>query len=305
MIVFWAFFYIVVTPILAYYLFVKNNRIDNCISKVRDRFAKFISSGIITSFLNFIFQVTESVIVVLFIQRFFLGHFRVPTLSMYPTIAAGDHFLVDMVSSNFIDPKRGEIYVFKSPVKSDLHVDRWCKRVVALPGDRVRISEDNKLYIDDKVCSDCSYVIKRDSYMSNSEWLVPRKGDTLSLKGTIFSYKGEMVSKEDLDEIEDVDLSLVSFKNGEFVFSNNDLKIMHIGNFYVNGEITGPILESDILSKVLVNEDVVLNEDYYLFLGDNSDSSTDGRYIGFISLSKIYGKLLFRIWPFNRFGRIY
>ena len=43
---------------------------------------------------------------------------------------------------------------------------------------------------------------------------------------------------------------------------------------------------------------------YVLPLGDNRDNSQDGRYFGPVSTDKIIGRVIFRFWPFNRFGGV-
>lgn len=45
-------------------------------------------------------------------------------------------------------------------------------------------------------------------------------------------------------------------------------------------------------------------EGYYFVVGDNRDNSLDSRFIGLISKDDIEGKVIFRIFPFNRIGRL-
>ena len=80
--------------------------------------------------------------------------------------------------------------------------------------------------------------------------------------------------------------------------------------FVVNGEETGPILDfitdKGIRNKLLNGEtvEVILDDNYYLALGDNTDNSKDSRYIGFIKESRIRGRALVRFWPLNRIGLV-
>ncbi|MFM9625961.1 signal peptidase I, partial [Streptomyces turgidiscabies] len=69
-----------------------------------------------------------------------------PTGSMIPTIAIGDHILANRVAydlkvpfTNIVlqriaDPQRGDVVVFESPKEPGLVL---VKRLVAIPGDRV------------------------------------------------------------------------------------------------------------------------------------------------------------------------
>lgn len=72
--------------------------------------------------------------------------YKIPAGSMLPTLLAGDHFLCDLSYYNIHNPARGDIVIFRWP--KDKNID-YIKRVIGLPGDTVRISDDD-LYINDK-----------------------------------------------------------------------------------------------------------------------------------------------------------
>jgi len=81
----------------------------------------------------------------------------VPTGSMKPTIIEGDRIWVNKIAydynipfthislKHFNDPKHGEIIIFDSAVSGK----RLVKRVIAVPGDSIRM-EDNMLFINGK-----------------------------------------------------------------------------------------------------------------------------------------------------------
>ena len=91
----------------------------------------------------------------------------VPTGSMKPTIVEGDRIWVNKVAydyhlpfthislSHFNDPKRGEIIIFDSAVSNK----RLVKRVIAIPGDSIRM-ENNILFLNGKKFS--YKIIQRD-----------------------------------------------------------------------------------------------------------------------------------------------
>ena len=68
---------------------------------------------------------------------------RVASVSMSPTLVAGDQVLVDKVSIRLRPPTQGDLVVFRDPQHNDLVV----KRVVALGGQTVAI-EDAVLVVD-------------------------------------------------------------------------------------------------------------------------------------------------------------
>jgi signal peptidase I len=95
------------------------------------------------------------------IQAFLVKPFRIPSESMVPTLEVGQRVLVDRVSFRFGEPDRGDVVVFKPPAGADQNrcavrhpSDQACprstrersdtnfiKRVVAVPGDRLKVIE--------------------------------------------------------------------------------------------------------------------------------------------------------------------
>ncbi len=84
------------------------------------------------------------------------------------------------------------------------------------------------------------------------------------------------------------------------------------GGVYINGEK----LQEDYLQPGVVTDMVQGNSDESYFnnftvpdncvfaMGDNRPGSTDCRSFGCIPLEKIEGKVLFRFWPFSKFGGV-
>jgi signal peptidase I len=108
-----------------------------------------------------ILEVVLPALVLFLILRAFVVEARyVPSPSMRPTIIEWDRFLVEKVSYRFREPRRGDIIVFHptedanylanqqqgrqgEPVK----LDDFIKRIIALPGETVEITE-GKVWID-------------------------------------------------------------------------------------------------------------------------------------------------------------
>ncbi len=97
-------------------------------------------------------------VVALFIRQFVAEAFKIPSGSMIPTLAIGDHLLVnkfiygprvpftDIRIFSWKIPKRGEIIVFKYPENESKN---FIKRVVGLPGDKIEIKK-GVLFLNDQ-----------------------------------------------------------------------------------------------------------------------------------------------------------
>jgi len=75
------------------------------------------------------------VVVFGFLRPFVVKSFWIPSESMVPTLEVGDRIFVNRFIYRFFEPERGDIVVFDS-LETD---DELIKRVVAVPGDRVRV----------------------------------------------------------------------------------------------------------------------------------------------------------------------
>jgi signal peptidase I len=103
--------------------------------------------------------IVETLIYVFFVNTFLLQSFVIPTASMENTLLIGDHLLVNKVAYSRslgrlenmllpqVDIKRGMVVTFKAPPDME---KEYVKRVIGMPGDRLRISE-KKVYINDRL----------------------------------------------------------------------------------------------------------------------------------------------------------
>ena len=76
------------------------------------------------------------------VRYFLFKPFYVKGQSMEPTFYEQDYLIIDEISYRLRTPVRGEIVVFKSPINTDFYL----KRIVGLPGERIKI-ENNKVII--------------------------------------------------------------------------------------------------------------------------------------------------------------
>ena len=73
--------------------------------------------------------------------------YAIPSASMTPTLEVGDRVLVNKWAYRFGDPRRGDIVVFTRPKGAENVDDDLIKRVIALPGETVTIT-DNHVLVD-------------------------------------------------------------------------------------------------------------------------------------------------------------
>ena len=91
--------------------------------------------------------------VLAFLLSFLLIHFvaqrtDVNGTSMVPTLEDGDQLIADKVTYRFRDPERFDIIIFPYQYAEKTY---FIKRIIGLPGERVRIDEQGKIYINGKV----------------------------------------------------------------------------------------------------------------------------------------------------------
>lgn len=294
-------FYIILTAFFIY-IFVKEKKIVAKIDKKRTIFENYLvnkfnlngktSEKILRKTIKLVESLGSALILVLIIQKFYIGNFLVPTGSMIPTIVPKDRLFGNMVVYNFKAPEREDIIVFKEPIEDKV---LYTKRLMGLPGEKVQIKYD-RLFINGKKISDREYTQLGE--LNNNEWVVPKKGDIVTI------IPGQ--NYNDTFEKENIDVAKVQAllkENGAYVS-----QLLPDVKFLVNGVSTGMILDfihdQEVLNKLLQGETVTktLDEDYYLALGDNTNGSYDSRMWGFVKDSRIKGKALVRFWPLNRIG---
>jgi signal peptidase I len=121
-------------------------------------------------------SLAETVVIAIFIITFLVQAFQIPSESMENTLLIGDYLLVDKVHFAqggawgsvlpYQPVRRGDIVVFRYPVRP---VEHFVKRVVAVPGDQVRL-HNKRLLVNGKPVPEDYVVHKlrgRDSFRDN------------------------------------------------------------------------------------------------------------------------------------------
>lgn len=127
---------------------------------------------------RFIIDVLETVVLSLVL---FLGinaisaRIRIESISMQPTLYAGDYVIVNKLAYKIGEPGRGDVIVFHYP--PDPGREPYIKRVIGLPGDHV-VVQDNQVLVN-SVALDEPYINSAPNY--DGEWAVPE--DSLFVLG--------------------------------------------------------------------------------------------------------------------------
>lgn len=300
-IIFNSIFYICLTSFFLY-IFIKEKAIVAKIDKKRIAFEDKVvsklkiqgkaSEKIFRKVIKLVESLGTALILVLIIQKFYIGNFLVPTGSMIPTIVPKDRLFGNMFIYSFKAPKREDIIVFKEPIENKV---LYTKRLMGLPGESVQIKYD-RLFINGKKVSDREYTPLGE--LSYNTWIVPKKGDVIEIvPGANYNEK---FTQENIDVAK---VQKLLKENSGYVS-----QLLPNVKFYVNGVETGMILDyihdPKVVEKLIDGKTVkeTLDEDYYLALGDNTNGSYDSRMWGFVKEDRIKGKAVVRFWPLNRIG---
>lgn len=88
-----------------------------------------------------------------------------------------------------------------------------------------------------------------------------------------------------------------------------DIILIRDGDVFVNGELLDepylqPNLYTDTFGEIVQGRDYVVPENEYAVFGDNRPRSSDSRSWGTVEKENIRGEVIFRVWPYERFGTI-
>lgn len=107
----------------------------------------------------------------------------IPSESMRPTLEVGDRLIVEKVTYHFGPPNRGDIVVFNPPERAGGNGNAFIKRVVGLPGDKLRIDE-GKVFVNGKPLTE-PYIAEAPLYME-PDWVSLGMPDGVVPKGSVF-----------------------------------------------------------------------------------------------------------------------
>lgn len=227
-----------------------------------------------------------ALVLALLVRVFVFEAFHIPTGSMIPTVAISDQMFVnkykyglriplthyDILGGTL--PKRGEVVVFDYPVPGENFGQAFLKRVIGLPGDRVRL-ENNTLIINghpvhtkvQEGAADC-----KDQNLAGC-WC---ERQTETLGSVQYTTQHVLRARPDSEQV-----------------CRND------PNWPVNNPMSfgSPASNNDF-------PEVVVPEGHVFCMGDNRDNSSDGRYWGFVPIENLRGNAVLFWWPPSKMFRM-
>ena len=225
-------------------------------------------------------------VIVLVIRSFVFEPFRIPSDSMMPTLLDGDFIVVNkfayglrlpVLNRKIVgigEPQRGDVVVFRYPPDPAVN---YIKRLVGLPGDRVRV-ENDQLFVNGTA--------------------VEQLGDGLYSDGC---YHGLRVLTESLGT-----------HRHEVLSCRSPWPLAHPApdplcprppeHNYLCSEPEEA--EAGLVADFSDMAEVVVPTGQYLMIGDNRDNSSDGRFWGFVPEDHLVGRAarIWLNWDFERSG---
>jgi signal peptidase I len=129
-------------------------------------------------------------------------------------------------------------------------------------------------------------LIHKQAYVGEAE---PERGDVIVFQSKLRDNNRGTLKKL-IKRVIGVPGDIVEIREGKVYINGEELKERYIKDGVTNGDV-GP---------------VVVPEGNYFCMGDNRLHSTDSRFleVGFVEKDKIVGKVVFRLYPFSKFGMI-
>ncbi len=276
-------------------------------------------------------SISAALIIAFFIRAFLFEPYRIPSGSMLPTLAVGDYLFVskftyglkipfmDTVIASWRKPKKGEIVIFEHP-KPEENREILIKRVVAEPGDRVRLVE-NVLLINGEPYGQARVVTRTapcfltpgqtcaSVAMGPEGQLVRSAGCACEIvelnDGVDKTWLTQHVAPGNTCEcsVPDDNASCIPFVGGSsappgartLVENRGDWPFLSDPEFLRGWPWDGSLGAAWRASLPTGEIEMTVPPDHVMVMGDNRDNSADSRYWGLVPISLVRGKAMF-IW---------
>lgn len=110
---------------------------------------------------DFIIYLLTLMAVAIFIRTFIFEPVQCIGISMYPTLVGGEGMFTEKLTYTVSAPQRDDIIICRYPY----HTEKCVKRVIAVPGDRISIS-DGAIYLNGEKLDESAYW---DDYIEDSD----------------------------------------------------------------------------------------------------------------------------------------
>ena len=175
---------------------------------VQNSAARTVSRLDATTLSEYIESLLVTVILALFGTTFVVQAFKIPSASMEGTLLIGDHLLVNKFIFGghgawyekllpYRPLQRGDIIVFKYPYQDHQH---FVKRVIGLPGDRVRVS-DQRVYVNGRPLAEPYVVHDSGAGYDPLNYSFPPMGNQLYASAVVAEWAREIKKYIRGDEI--------------------------------------------------------------------------------------------------------
>ena len=249
--------------------------------------------------------------IVILIRTFGFGLYQVPTGSMETTMLVGERFFADKLTPLFSAPKRGDVISFNDPMyryakNSVVRIfqeyfwgpSNWTKRVIGLPGDKIRGVVENGhpvIYVNE---------VKLEEPYINAYPLIDILTDDVRV---VYKNVQEQVLKDMQRNRADAQQFPCMFNTGIAQYhkrvSYDPAKSFGMQDFYaihdnqvIRDEHNELLLTMPGTALPADEFYIELDDHHYWVMGDNRLGSCDSRFWGPLDGRFIHGKILYRIW---------
>jgi signal peptidase I len=233
-------------------------------------------------------EVSESLAIAIFlvfliIRPFVVQAYYIPSGSMRPTLLEQDRILVNKFIFRFREPRHGDVVVFKSPPSAEQDEKDFIKRVMGLPGDRIRVTP--------------GYVMVNDVQWDHAE--LRAKLINFSSSGCLLDIRVKLNPNGayvDGKQVTKQDIAIASGNPDAHV-------VIHPGSVYRNGKKLSESYtaeDPDQPYPISDKETFTVPKGEIFVMGDNRNHSSDSRVWGLLDRRRLEGEAMFIFWPFDR-----
>lgn len=120
---------------------------DDMVMVETDANTEGFRSSDLRTILEWMAVIIAALVVALLIKAFVLQAFWIPSESMETTVNKGDRILVNKVSYDLHEVRRGDLVVFEKLAGTPGNTKDLIKRAIALPGETIEVRDDGRIWI--------------------------------------------------------------------------------------------------------------------------------------------------------------